>query len=85
MRSRKVVEEDDNLVVCLPMLEVEKEKRNKKESLTQDNVKKPKKAGILCNTDREIFHSFTKKMWIGNLGSLSNIPTMTQAFMMSLT
>ena len=39
-----------------------------------ENVKNPIQASMLCMIDGETFHSFTKNMWIGNMGASYHIP-----------
>ena len=44
----------------------------KKRSLA-DNVKQTSEAGIMCTTDSDTFYSFTKNIWIGDLGASCHI------------
>ena len=37
------------------------------------NIKKPTEAGMLCMIDCDMFHSFMKNTWVGDLGALSHI------------
>ena len=70
--KKSVGKEEDDLVLCLLMLENKKENVQKKVKFFED-VKQPSKVGMLCTIDGDTFLSFTKNTWIVDSGALCHI------------